>query len=428
MSSERLLPPRVQSPNRKQVELRSFDLDSTLSEDHRARGIWEAVEQLDLSAFYATIAARGSAPGRPAIDPKILVALWIYATSEGVGSARELERLCERDDPYRWLCGGVSVNHHTLSDFRVGHGEALDALMTQLIAVLVHQKVIRMRRVAHDGMRVRASAGAASFRRGKTLEERAAEAAAQVAALKRELANDPGATTARQKAARERAAQQRTQAIARALKQLPEVQATKDRNGRRERNRRRKERKQEARVSTTDPDARVMKMGDGGWRPAYNVQLATDTESRFIVGVSVTNVGSDQGQLEPMLDDIKRRTERLPEEDLVDGGFVKKEALEAAAARGVCVYAPVPAPRVEGIDPYAPKKGDSPVVVAWRRRMGTSDAKEIYKLRAATAETVNADLCRWRGLDRFNVRGLMKVACVATWAALTYNVLHWIAV
>jgi transposase len=427
MSPEGSPPPRVQSPKRNQVELRAFDLESTLPEDHRARAVWAAVEQLDLTDFYDDIAARGSMPGRPAIDPRILVALWIYGTSEGVGSARELERLCERDDAYRWLCGGVGVNHHTLSDFRVGRGEALDELMTQLVAVLLHQKIIRLRRVAHDGLRVRASAGASSFRRGKTLQHCAEEAAVQVAALRRELEKDPAASTARQKAARERAVQERQRAIARALKELPEVQATKERNGRRERNRRRKQRKREARVSTTDPDARVMKMGDGGWRPAYNLQVATDTESRFIVGVRVTNIGSDQGQLEPMLDDIQRRTQQVPSEDLVDGGFVKKEALDAASARGVCVYAPVPTPRVAGIDPYARKKGDSPAVTAWRQRMGTAEAKDIYKLRAATAETVNADLRCWRGLDRLNVRGMSKVACVATWAALTYNVLRWIA-
>jgi transposase len=425
MPTERKEPPRVQSAERNQVELRAFDLDSTLPEEHRARAVWAAVERLDLSGFYDAIAARGSAPGRPAIDPRILVALWIYATSEGVGSARELERLCERDDAYRWLCGGVSVNHHTLSDFRVGHGKVLDALLTQLVAVLVHQRIIRLRRVAHDGLRLRASAGAGSFRRRKTLEECAAEATAQVAALKRELEREPAASSERQKAARTRAAREREEAVARALAELPQVEAVKDRNGRRERNARRKQRKKEARVSTTDPEARVMKMGDGGWRPAYNAQLATDTDSRLIVGLRVINTGSDQGELEPMLDDVLQRTGRLPKEDLVDGGFVKKEALEHAAARGVRVYAPVPTPRVSGIDPHAPKKGDSPAVASWRRRMKTAHAKEVYKLRAATAETVNADLRCWRGLDRINVRGLAKATCVVTWAALTYNVLHW---
>ena len=427
MSADREQPPRIQAAQRNQIQLRPYDLDSTLAEDHRARAIWAAVEQLDLGAFYDDILARGSHPGRPAIDPKILVALWLFATSEGVGSARQLERLCERDDAYRWLCGGVSVNHHSLSDFRVGHEAALDGMMTQLIAVLVHQKIIKLKRVAHDGMRVRASAGAASFRSGKTLEECAAEAAAQVAALKRELETEPSGSTTREQAARERAARERAEAVARALKELPKVQAVKDRNRRSDRNRRRKHRRAEARVSTTDPEARVMKVGDGGWRPAYNVQLATDTESRFIVGVRVTNEASDQGLLKPMLDHLEQRTGVLPAEYLADGGFVKKEAIEEAANRGVCVYMPVPKSRVSSIDPHRRKKGDSATIARWRERMGTERAKAIYKLRAATAETVNADLRCWRGLDRLNIRGLVKVSCGALWAALAYNVLRWMA-
>lgn len=428
MPTDREGPPRIQTAERKQIQLRPYDLDSTLPEEHRARAIWAAVEQLDLRAFYEDIMARGSHPGRPAIDPKILVALWLFATSEGVGSARQLERLCDRDDAYRWLCGGVSVNHHTLSDFRVGYEAGLDGLMTQLIAVLVHQRVIKLQRVAHDGLRIRASAGAASFRRGKTLEECAAEAATQVAALKRELDTETSGSSKREQAARERAAREREAAVARALKELPKVQAVKDRNRRSDRNRRRKQRQTEARVSTTDPEARVMKMGDGGWRPAYNVQLATDTDSRFIVGVRVTNEACDQGQLEPMLDHLEQRTGTLPAEYLADGGFVKKEAIDEAAARGVCVYAPVPTSRVSGINPHKRKKGDSLAIADWRERMDMEPSKEIYKLRAATAETVNADLRCWRGLDRLNIRGLTKVGCATLWAALTYNILRWIVV
>ena len=427
MPIDREDPPRIQTADRRQIQLRPYDLESTLPEEHRARSIWDAVERLDLSAFYKDILARGSHPGRPAIDPKILVALWLFATSEGVGSARQLERLRDRDDAYRWLCGGVSVNHHTLSDFRVGYEVALDGLMTQLIAVLVHQTVIKLKRVAHDGLRVRASAGAASFRSGKTLEECAAEAATQVAALKRELETEPSGSTTREQAARERATRERAAAVTRALNELPKVQAVKDRNRRSDRNRRRKHRRSEARVSTTDPEARVMKMGDGGWRPGYNVQIASDTESRFIVGVRVTNEASDQGQLKPMLDHLEQRTGTVPAEYLADGGFVKKAAIEEAVARGVCVYTPVPKSRVSGIDPHKRKKGDKPAIASWRERMGTEQAKVIYKLRASTAETINADLRCWRGLDRLNIRGLAKVSCAALWAALTYNILRRIA-
>src|SRR5436309_175683 len=277
--------PRIVTANRAQLQLRPQDLESLLPADHRARALWMVVDRLDLSRFYAAIQARGSDPGRPAIDPKVLVALWLYATSEGVGSARELARLCER----------------------------------------------------HDAAKAK------------------------------------------------------------------------------------------ARVSMTDPDARVMKMADGGYRPAYNVQLATAVEGRVIVGVQVTNAGTDLAQLTPMRAAVEQRTGQQPREYLVDGGFVQLESIAAAAADGVTVYAPVRKPPRADIDPHVAKPTDAPAVTAWRVRMGTEDAKTIYKDRAAVAETVNADLRAHRGLNRLPVRGLAKVQCIAVWAALTYNVLRWLA-
>jgi len=410
-------PPRLVTVNRQQIELRPFDLESLLPPEHRARAIWAMVEGLDLTKFYEPIVARGSEPGRPAIDPKILVALWLYATSEGVGSARELARLCTAHDAYRWLCGGVAVNYHTLSDFRVGHEAALDALLTQVLAAMLHRGLVQLERVAHDGMRVRASAGAASFRRVLSLRACLAAAEAQVAHVKAAGEHPLPGRSARAQAAAVRAARERAKRVQQALDELPAVQAVK----------RTAEQKAQARVSTTDPEARVMKMADGGFRPAYNVQLATATGGRAIVGVQVTNCGSDQGQLEPMLEAIAERTGTRPTEYLVDGGFVKLESLTAAAAQGVTVYAPVPEPRTAGTDRYVPKADDGPAVAAWRTRMGTEEAKAIYKERAATAETTNADCRTHRGLDRFTVRGQTKVLCVALWTAVTYNALRWIA-
>lgn len=409
--------PRIVTANRAQLQLRPLDLESLLPAAHRARAVWAVVEQLDLRAFYDAIVARGSEPGRPAIDPQILVALWLYATSEGVGSARELARLCEAHDAYRWLCGGVRVNHHTLSDFRVGHEQALDALMTHVLAVLLRQGLVQLSRVAQDGTRVRASAGASSFRREKSLRACLAAAQAQVARAKQEAEQPAGAGQARAQAAAARAARERMKRVARAVAELPKVQAAKPDAAA----------KAQARVSTTDPDARVMKMGDGGYRPAYNVQFATATAGRVIVGVQVTNAGTDMGQMRPMHAEIVRRTGERPAEYLVDGGFTKLAAIEEASAEGTTVYAPVPTPRRDGIDPYQPKRGDSPAIAAWRTRMGTDAAKGIYKERAATAETVNGDLRTWRGLDRLPVRGGAKVLSIALWAAVTYNVLRWIA-
>jgi transposase len=417
--------PRIVEANRKQLELRTFDLEATLPSDHRARAIWAVVERLDLSLFYDAIRARGSQPGRAATDPKVLVALWVYATAEGVGSARQLDRLCKTDDAYRWICGGVPVNHHTLSDFRVDHAAAVDELMSQVLAVLMKGKLVRLHRVAHDGMRLRASAGAASFRREKTLQDLLELARTQVSTLKEEIAQDPAEHVARQRAAQARAAADRQRAIEKALRELPKVQAVKARN--RGRKRGKKSASSEARVSTTDPEARVMKMADGGFRPAYNVQIATDVDSRAIVGLDVVNSGSDMGQAVPMLEEIERRTGTRPQEYLVDGGFADLESIDEMAARGVTIYAPPMKPARPRAPGSRPRRRDSAAQAAWRARMDTDDAKVVYRQRASTAETVNADLRCWRGLDRIRVRGKSKVRTVAMWSAVTYNVLRWLA-
>jgi transposase len=412
---------RVESPDRRQLLMAPLDLERIIPEEHPARAVWAYVERLDLSAYYDEIEARGSEPGRPAKDPKLLLALWLYATSEAVGSARLLSRLCERDAPYQWLCGGVKVNHHTLSDFRVGHGKKLDRLLTQNLAALMKQGAVTLRRVTQDGLKVRAFAGAASFRRRQSLDRCFEEAKEQVRKLKRELEDDGSVSTRREQAARERAAAERQTLIEAALKEAPLIE--EEREERAQKNGK-KARAKEIRVSTTDPESRVMKMADGGYRPAWNVQLATDVDGGCIVGVEVTNHGTDQPNLVPMLDDIRERTGKTPQEYLVDGGYVNLENFEVVSERGATVYAPVPTPRSESIDRHAPKKGDGPAVAAWRVRMGTEEAKRIYRDRAATAERTNADLRRHRGLDLLNVRGSAKVTSVVLLAALTFNCLR----
>ena len=405
--------PRVETANRDQIELQPCDLEALLPPGHAARLVWRFVEGLDLAAFYAAIRAREGRAGRSAIDPKILVALWLYATMDGVGSAREVDRLCYRHDAYRWLRGGVSVNHHTLSDFRVQHQTALDDLLTQSIAALLHRGVVTMARVAQDGTRVRGSAGAGSFRRGETLQTCLHEARKQV---ERTAKQAEAGGTGRADAAQRRAAADRLARVEEALAQLPAIQATKDRQ--------KGKRPTEARVSTTDPDARVMKMADGGYRPAYNVQLATDVDSRMIVGVTVTNVGSDRAAVVPMLDQLAQRTGRHPRAHLVDGGFFTKDVLTTVATRGITMYAPLPKCRDETADPAAPIHGDSPAVAAWRLRMTTEDGKRIYKERGATAEWVNADGRAHRILDRIPVRGLRRVHTWALWIALAHNMIR----
>jgi transposase len=415
--------PRVVKPVRNQLSLQPTDLEALVPEEHSVRGIWALVERLDLSAFYDDIAARGSSAGRPATDPAVLLALWLFANSEGVGSARLLERLCERDAPYRWICGGVPVNYHTLSDFRVKHGKKLDGLMTQVLAALMKEGVVQLKRVAQDGMKVRASAGAASFRRRQSLDRCRKEAEEQVRKLRREITEDPSASTKRVAAAKERAAKARLDAVDAALAEIPGIEEKREAHAKKAR---KKLRERGIRVSTTDAESRVMKMADGGFRPAYNVQFATD-ESGVIVGADVTNNGTDQPHVVPMLDEIQRRTGDMPREYLVDGGFVTLENIEAVAERGGIAYAPVPKPRNKNVDPHAPKRGDTPTVAAWRVRMGTENAKRVYVRRGVLAERTNADLRVHRGLDRLNVRGLSKVKSIVLLAAISFNVMRLIA-
>jgi transposase len=409
--------PRFQRPDRKQLQWQPVDLDSLLPPDHRARVVWAFVERMNLSALYASIRAVEGHAGRSPIDPRILLALWLYATVEGVGSARALARACEEHQAYQWLCGGVGVNYHTLSDFRTAQVEVLDELLTQSVAVLMSQGLVDLNRVAQDGMRVRASAGAASFRRERSLRTCLAEAQRQVQRLRQEVEEDPAATTRRQQAAGERAAREREARVEAALRQLPAVQAKK-----------KAEDRAEARVSTTDAEARVMKMGDGGFRPAYNAQFATDTKTQVITGVEVTNSGSDLGQMPPMIAQLDSRFERVPGEYLVDGGFAKTEDIEQVSTgpKATRVYAPVQKPKNQDRDRHQARPGDSTAVAAWRERMGTAAAKEIYKERASTAECVNAQ-ARNRGLRQFLVRGLSKVKAVLLWYALAHNLMRAVA-
>ena len=448
--------PRVQSAVRNQVELRACELDATLPAEHQARAVWAFVQSLDLQALYAQIRAVEGSVGRAPIDPAILMSLWLYATLDGVGSARELDRLCDSDDAYRWLCGGVGVNHHTLGDFRVEHPQWLDGQLTRSVAGLLSQGLVSMNRVAHDGMRVRAHAGAASFRRRETLEQLMQDAQAQVEALKQELGDDPGAGTRRVRAARQRAATEREQRIARAIKAMDEIdkslsgksqkrqaETTPDETDRTETavqdqptgdqtaehqciEPTKTKKPKKPRVSTTDQEARVMKMPDGGFRPAFNAQLAVDTGTMIITGVELINSGSDMNQMLPMHEQHQQRYARVPEEWLADGGFAKHGHIEQLEAQATKVFAPVVAPKDKLRDRYAPLPGDSQALSQWRERMGTDAAKLIYKERAASIECTNAHL-RNRGLQRFNVRGLVKARAVLLWHALAHNLKRMMA-
>ena len=423
--------PRLRRPVRTQAELVPATLDELVPVEHRARLVWAFAERLDLAPLYARIKAVAGHPGHPPADPRLLVALWLYATLEGVGSARALARLCEEQIGFRWLAGGVSLNHHTLADFRVAHGAVLEKLLIDGFTALLATGQASLDEVAQDGVRVRASAGAASFRRRARLRQLRAAAAARIDALRAELAADPAGASRRQAAARQRAAAERLARVDAALGVMDELAPEED--GRSEvagadnepgagAGGKPKRAPAAPRVSTSDPQARVMKMADGGFRPAWNAQFVADTGTSLIAAVEVGNRGSDQPHLAPVSDRLARAYGRRPTRHLVDGGFVRLEALARLAAQGSHVYAPVPEPRDPGRDRFAPRPGDPPAIAAWRQRMATAEAKAIYKHRAATAELVNAQ-ARNRGLTRLLVRGREKVKAVLLWFALAHNMM-----
>lgn len=423
---------RLRRPERRQVEMVVQCPDELVSPEHSARMVWAVVEKLDVSAFSEPIKAREGSAGRDATDPQLLVALWLYACIRGIGSGRELARRCEESAGFRWLCGGVSVNHRLLSDFRSDHGDALDALFTQVIASLVDKGVVQVSRVSQDGVRVRVSAGASSFHREERLRKLLEQAKQHVTELRKQLESPAysAGLSQRQRAARKRAAEEKQQRLEAAMAQLPELkrrqaeaarQAGQGKSGD-------KVRKREPRVSTTDADTRRMKMPNGGFNPAVNVQIATDTHSRAIVGIEVSNEGSDNAGLsEPMRRQVEQRCGGKIQQHLLDGGYMRLQDVEQAHQQGVELFVPPkPArnPNHRGRE-LEPKRGDNPAILAWKRRMASEQGKEIYKQRGATSETVNADLRMYRGLGPITVRGRHKTKCVALWCALAYNVMHF---
>lgn len=435
---------RLRCAERSQTEWRPFSLDQLVPEDHRVRLVWRFVEGLDLTPLLAAIKAVAGHAGHAAADPRILMALWLHATLKGIGSARELARLREDHIAFRWLCGGVSMNARTLADFRVNHGEVLERLLVDSFTALVRAGVASLNRIAQDGVRVRASAGAASFRRHSTLQECRREAEQAIQHMRAKLEADPGSTSRQQAAARQRAAETREQRVRAALDVTADLHAQAQEQARRNAERAAKQaqldeattakgkaktaetkpqkKPREPRASTTDAEARIMKMADGGFRPAFNVQFAADTESTALAAVLVDNNGSDMGEMATMSDALAERYDERPGQHLADGGFAKLDDIEALARNGVEAFVPVPKPRDAGRDRHTPCRGDPPAVAAWRQRMGDDAAKDTYKERAATVELANAQ-ARHHGLTRFVVRGLDKVKAATLWSALAHNMM-----
>ena len=315
-------PPRFQAVNRQQMMWRAVDVERLVEPDHLVRAIWEMTGRLDLTPYTAAVRAVEGEAGRPPIDPRLLICLWIYAYSEKVSSAREVTRRCAYHPAYQWLTGCEIINYHTLADFRVDYQEALDKLFAQLLAVLSSEGLITLQQVVHDGTKVKAAASRQSFHREPTLRAHLEAAQERVRAMgdPRQDAPGPGAERARERAAREKVAK-----LEQALEELKKVQAAPEAQTE----------KSERRVSETDPEARVMKQGDGGHAPSHNVQISTDVAHSLIVGATVTQEGSDQGQLVPALEEVQRQTGRLPGQMIVDEGYTTRENILAADDRGV---------------------------------------------------------------------------------------------
>jgi transposase len=417
--------PRVLRPDRAQLYWDMIDLESQIEADHLARVVWAFVETLDLSALYAAIRARDAVAGRPTPDPKVLLALWLYATAEGIGSARALERLCRSHAAYRWLRGGVAVNYHGLSDFRVGHGDLLDRVLTESVASLAAAGLIALEEVAIDGTKVQAHAGRGSFRGAAALERFEAAARVRIERLKAEVDGDRGASERRRRAASERAEQDVAARAAAARAKLAALQEEKRRRAKT--HTREEAEKKEPRVSTTDPEARVMKMADGGFRPAYNVFLAAAPDPQIILGVQVSDRRNEAGMAQPMVRTMIERYGRPPTRVLLDTRAATADDIVTLAARPhgpVTVYSPPP-PEKETATPASLRKRERrrrqepPALAAWRARMASAEGQAVYARRRAI-ETVNGDL-KNHGLRRFFLRGLDKVGCEALLHAIAHN-------
>lgn len=396
---------RLVNPERRQGIIRFEMPEDALPAAHPARALWEILASLELCAFTARARSVEEHAGRPLYSPHMLLCLWLYAISQGVGSAREIARLLETDAAYRWIAGEMRVSHHLLSRFRVGHGGALEQLMTDVLGTLLHKGLLDLSTVAQDGTRIRASASAPSFRSEATLEQCLEQARIHLRAVLAQ-ADDPELSAA-QKAACVAAARDYERRVLEAIATVKTLRPTG---------------KSKARASTTDPEARVMKMGDGGFRPAYNVQLAVAGSPlggpRTIVGLRAHNVGSDMSSVVPMLDDIERRSGQLPHELLADANHVTLADIEHAAQRGVRFIAPVPERMQRS------RVAHAHVVDDWIADMATDEAKQHLRARASLVELANAHIKGRFRIDRFLVRGRAKVTCVALLAAVAFNLLQ----
>jgi transposase len=456
----------VRKVNRAQMYWRAVDVEGLVAEDHPARAIWEFVGRLDLSGYYECIQSSAEAGWRPAFDPQLLISLWVYAYSLGIGSAREIARRCEWDPAFQWLTGGETVNYHTLAEVRVQRRAELEETFTEVLGLLSAEGLIQLEQVMQDGTKIRALASGKSFRQERVLRrhlERVREYVREVGTA------EPEGESARVQAARERAERQRRQRLECAVVELGRLHASKS----------------NARVSITDPEARVMKQSDGGFAPSYNVQISADASHGAIVSLDVVQDGNDRHQLLPALERMRQQMGRQPQHLVADGEYTTRANIEAMQERGVdfvgslrkeespeqqkawsakaflydeqqnCYVCPQgkllrpdgwqirsgvryhryrARPRDCQSCPQKPaccghhhsrnllRPEPSPAVEAFRQKMSTDQAKALYRKRSPVVEFCHAWIKSKFGLRQFHVRGLIKAKTEMLWAALTYNI------
>lgn len=414
---------RVLTPDRAQIGWEMIDIEALLPADHAARLVWSFVTAMDLAKFYAVIGSREGEAGRPAADPRVLLALWLFATVEGVGSARELERLVERDVAYRWIAGGVRVNYHGLSDFRSLHGDILDELLTQSVTALMAEKLVTFEAVIADGTKVQAAAGKGSFGGAQRMERIERIARERVAQLKTEIDTDPTASTRRRKAAKMRAARELGERAAKATAALVQLQQEKDK--RKVTHKAEEEKKAAPSASLTDPEARYMRFADGSIKPGYNMQIATSSNG-LVLSITATDRRNDSGLAVPVVDDLARRYQQKPQRLLVDTSYAAAQDIVSLAAADVMVFAPVPQDSPD-VKPdtlrrrLAERLKEPQCLKDWRTRMDTSLGQEIYRKRKRI-ELVNATV-KNRGLGRLTLRGLAKAKIQGLLQALAHNIM-----
>lgn len=411
--------------SRSQIEFRISSLDEIIPEDHLARDVWDFTSKLDFSDFLDEIKIPDGCGGPRTKDPRVLMTLWLFAALEGIYSARHIDRLCKEHHAYIWICGGVPMNYHSLSDFRTRGADKFRLLLQQSIAVIWKLGIWSPETIAQDGTRVKANAGLGLFKRSPTLDKYLEDANQLIAKLEKELAENPNAFSAREKAAKQRAANERKERVEKAQVELEKYRSARTASAKVHRHSFSQKDRENLRVSTVDPECRKMKMGDGGFRAAFNVQFATSTDKKVIVGVDVVNT-LDPATLAPMMQQVSQTFEKIgcppPKDWLGDSAYAnKKDAAEAEEAfPNITLHSP-PVSN-DSCDALSPRDTDNEAMAKLRKRMATEEAVTKYKERGSTAEFANAST-KNHGMKQFLVRGLEKATQAALLFAITHNMM-----